>query len=901
MPLSPGDKFGPYEIVSKLGAGGMGEVYRARDSKLNRDVAIKVLPAALANDAQYMARFEREAQMLAALNHPNIATVYGVEQGALVMELVEGADLKGPLPLDEAIAIARLIAAGLEAAHEKGIIHRDLKPANIKTTPAGGVKILDFGLAKSVDTNSAAPAPSNPTISPTLSMQMTQVGMILGTAAYMSPEQARGKPVDRRTDIWAFGVVMYEVVTGKRLFHGEDLTETLASVVKDRPDLSDVPAQVRRLLERCLEKDPKKRLRDIGDMELLLAEAAPATPTALTAPSRSRLGWLAWAVAGALSIALGISLWALWRATQPVDRPLVRLDVDLGADVSLLPVTSLGSSVAISPDGTRLVYVSGTSSRYRIGGSGGVGASHKLFTRRLDQSKTTELPGAEGVAPFFSADSQWIGFETSSLKLSKISVEGGAVVPLADPGGPFYPGNWSEDGNIYVGVFGKGLVRIPGGGGAPETIAALDNGEVNLAFPQLLPGGKALLFSAYTTQNADASSIEVMTLADHHRKTVSRGGTSPRYLATSNGAGYLVYLNKATVFAIPFDLDKLETRGNAVPILDDVASHATLGTAQLSISRTGTLVYRKSGGDSGLLTVAWLDGAGKTQPLPAKPAVYGRPTLSPDGQRLALEVTEGSGTDIWVYDWQRDTMTRLTFDSKALAPVWTPDGRYIVFGAVGEGMSATRSDGAGKPQPLIQSKNIQFPWSFTQDGKRMAFAESDPKTSLDLWTVPLESDGAGLRAGKPEVFLQTPARELNPVFSPDGQWLAYMSNESGTFQIYVRAFPDKGGKWQISNGGGIYPMWSRSDLFFESLDQHIMAATYRVLGDSFAADKPRLWSDKPIGGSAGSVKNIDLAPDGKRIVALMPAAEAKGSQETQNQVVFLLNFFDELRRRVPGK
>ncbi|HYL36063.1 MAG TPA: protein kinase [Bryobacteraceae bacterium] len=889
MPLSAGDKLGPYEILASLGSGGMGEVYRARDAKLNRDVAIKVLPAGLAGDAQYMARFEREAQMLAAQNHPNIATVYGIEQGALVMELVEGADLKGPLPLEEALGIARQIAAGLEAAHEKGIIHRDLKPANIKLTPAGVVKILDFGLAKSADDSSAAPG-SNPTLSPTLSLEMTRAGMILGTAAYMSPEQARGKQVDRRTDIWAFGVVLYEIVTGKRLFEGEDFTETLASVVKEKPDLSGVPAHVRRLLERCLEKDPKKRLRDIGDMELLLAEGADEGVRRGPGGPPHRWPWIA--AAGVLAVAAAGLGFVAYRATRPAElKPLVRLDVDLGADVSLLPLTNggiPGSSVAISPDGTRLVYVSGA------------GTSAKLFTRRLDQSKATELPGAEGVAPFFSADSQWIGFETGSFKLNKISVEGGAVVPLGDFSGGG-GASWGEDGNIFLGVREKGLVRIRDGGGAPETIAPVVKGEAALTSPQILPGGKAILFSAYTAPNPNASSIEVMTLADHHRKTVSRGGTSPHYLATSNGAGYLVYLNKATLFAIPFDLDKLETRGTALPILDDVASSGLFGTAQLSISRTGTLVYRKSGGgEAGLLTVAWLDNAGKAQPLLAKPGVYGRPSLSPDGQRLALEVTEGSGTDIWIYDWQRDTMTRLTFTGTALGPVWSPDGRYIAFRVVGEGMSVTRSDGAGKPQSLTQSKSAQWPWSFTADGKRMAFAEQDLKTSFDVWTVPIESDGAGLRAGKPEVFLQTPAVEHYPALSPDGRWLAYSSDESGTRQIYVRAFPDKGGKWQISNSGGVYPMWLRGDLFFESPDQHIMAAAYSVKGDSFVPGKPRLWCEKPIGGTAGSNKNLDLAPDGKRIVALMPATEPKGAQEAQNHVVFLMNFFDELRRKVPA-
>jgi len=865
----------------------MGEVYRARDTRLGRDVAIKT------SAAQFTDRFEREARAIASLNHPNICTLYDVGPNYLVMELIEGPTLaeritEGAIPLDEALAIARKIADALEAAHEKGITHRDLKPANIKITHEGVVKVLDFGLAKA--TAPVAASSTDPEASPTISMHATQAGVILGTAAYMSPEQARGKPVDKRADIWAFGVVLHEMLTGKRLFQGEDLTEVLASVVKEKPDLTSVPANVRRLLERCLEKDPKKRLRDIGDMELLLGVAqAPA----LSSPSRQGgAKWLWPAAAAAAVLVAGALGFELWRATQPVDRPLVRLDVDLGADVSLGAPAPEGSNVAISPDGMRMVYASGN--------------PPKLFTRRLNQTKATGLPGTQGaVAPFFSPDGQWIGFQTSG-KLNKISVEGGAVVPLGD--GIVAGASWGEDGNILLGTL-HGLVRIRDSGGPPETVAALTSGEVALAYPQILPGGKAILFSAYTAVTPDGASIEVMTLAGRHRKTVSRGGTSPRYLATSNGTGHLVYLNKSTLFAIPFDLDKLETRGTALPILDDVANDAAVGHAQLSVSSApsghGTLVYRRGGGDAGLLTVAWLDSAGKTQPLLAKPDIYGRPSLSPDGQRLALDVTEGLGTDIWVYDWQRDSMTRLTFDGKAAIPVWSPDGRHIVFWSTGAGMSVTRSDGAGKPQPLTQSKNFQYPWSFAADGKRMAFMEQDSKTAFDVWTVPIETDGAGMRAGRPEVFVETPADEIYPAFSPDGRWLAYASNESGTLQVYVRAFSDKGGpdkgRSQISNNGGTYPMWSRSDLFFESLDQHIMAAAYTVKGDSFVAGKPRLWSEKPIGGSAGNNKNVDLASDGKRLVALMPANEAKESQESQNHVVFLLNFFDELRRRVPAK
>ncbi len=603
-------------------------------------------------------------------------------------------------------------------------------------------------------------------------------------------------------------------------------------------------------------------------------------------------------------VAAGVLGFQLWRAIQPVERPLVRLDVDLGADVSLPQISGTesygGSNVVISPDGVRLVYASGTAS----------GATTKLFTRRLDQSKVAELRGTEGAyAPFFSPDGKWIGFKTGTGKLSKTSVEGGAVVPLGEPG-TFASAEWGEDGSIILGAAGKGLVRIRDGGGQGETIAALGNGEARFLFPQILPGGQAVLFSAYAAPNPDASSIEVMTLADHHRKILSRG-TSPRYLATSNGAGYLVYFNKGTLFAIAFDPDKLETHGTALPILDDVAFNGAYGTAQVSFSSApsghGTLVYRGGGGGAELLTVAWLDGAGKTQPLLAKPGLYAHPRLSPDGQRLALEVADGAGADIWVYDFERDTMTRLTFDGKSTFPVWTPDGRYIAFRATGAGISATRSDGAGKPQPLTQSKYAQTPWSFSPDGKRLAFSEQDSKSVINqLWTVPIESDGAGLRAGKAEGFAQALSSQGRPsfsqgsmTFSPDGRWLAYGSFESGVQQVYVRAFPDKGGKWQVSNNGGLYPMWSRGDLFFETPDRHIMAAAYTVKADSFLAGKPRLWSEKTIGGSFFITKSADLAPDGKRMVVLLPASDAKGAPEVQNHVVFLENFFDELRRRVP--
>ncbi|MGD1094767.1 MAG: hypothetical protein ABSB35_22595 [Bryobacteraceae bacterium] len=454
----------------------------------------------------------------------------------------------------------------------------------------------------------------------------------------------------------------------------------------------------------------------------------------------------------------------------------------------------------------------------------------------MDQPKAIELAETqEATSPFFSPDGQWVAFFAQG-KLKKISVEGGSSITLSDAGGSYTGGSWGEDGNIIAALAINGpLSRIPSAGGAPTRVTELAQGEATHRLPQILPGGKAVLFTSRTSMNAfDGANIEVMSLADHRRKTLQRGGTFGRYLPASNGTGHLVYINRGTLFAVPFDPDKLEVRGTPSQVLGEVAYSTGTGSAQFDFSRNGTLVYRSGGAEGGgLLTVAWLDGTGKTQPLLAKPGAYGRPSLSPDGQRLALEVTEGSGPSIWVYDWQRDTMTRLTFAGTNLYPLWSPDGRYIAFRAVGEGMSAIRSDGAGKPQPLTQSKNTQYPYSFTPDGKRLGFMEQASGTSNDLWTVPLESDGAGLRAGKPEVFLQTPADERYPSFSPDGRWLAYASTESGEFQVYVRAFPDKGGKWQISNSGGLYPMWSRNghELFFETLNSQIMVAAYTAKGD----------------------------------------------------------------------
>jgi Tol biopolymer transport system component len=872
MPLSTGDKLGPYEILASIGAGGMGKVYRAYDSRLNRDVAIKV------SNAEFNERFTREARAIAALNHANICHLYDVGPDYLVMEYVEGHDLRGPLNFDDALPIIRQLIDGIEAAHEKNIIHRDLKPANIKITTDGVVKILDFGLAKAM----AAPPSKDGNLdnSPTLTIDATQAGTILGTPAYMAPEQARGKAADRRSDIWSFGVILYELLTGRRLFPGETAVEVLGAVLNRDPEISAAPPRMHKLLRWCLETDRKQRLASISDARRMLGQddGGMDESAAAIAPLPPRSGKLPWVVVAVLlAVATAVALSALWRVARPVEGPVVRLDVDLGPEVSL-PAPHQGS-VVISPDGTRLAYVSSAP-----------GGQPKVFTRRLDQPKATELPGTEGASRlFFSPDGQWVGFYIST-KLKRISVEGGAVVTVS--GDPSAHASWGDDGSTVLEIVGKGLVRIPPGGGAPTPVTENSSVELTHAFPQILPGSRAVLFVAVPlSYDADQSQIEVVNLADRRRKVLVQGGTSPHYLMS----GHLVYARMGALFAIPFDLDKLETRGTATSVLDQVAFRPNSSGADFDVSKTGTLIYRRgNGGSSGMRTIQWVDGAGKTETLLAKPGAYSHLRLSPDGKRLSFLDAGEVSRDVWVYDARRDAMTRLTFGGRHVSPIWSLDGRCIVFG-LPNGLYWTRADGAGQPQPLTQSKTTQIPVSFTPDGKRLAY-EDYGGGNAQLFTVPVEDQGGQLKAGKPEQFLKTSFADQAPFFSPDGRWLAYESNESGKLEVYVRAFPPlsgQGGKWQISNSGGNNPLWSRNghDLVYQSGDQ-IMAASYTVKGDTFVADKPRVWIAK-LGGPYW-----DLPPDGKRVAVLTPVKSAEAPKQ-EHEVVFIENFFDELRRRVP--
>jgi serine/threonine-protein kinase len=858
MSLHAGDKLGPYEIISPVGRGGMGEVYRASDTRLGREVAIKM------SAEQFTERFQREARAVASLNHPNVCQLYDVGPDYLVMEFVEGEPPKGPMPVEEALRYARQIADALAEAHDKGIVHRDLKPANIRIRPDGTVKVLDFGLAKI-----AQAAPGDVEHSPTLSMQATQAGVVLGTAAYMSPEQARGKPVDKRADIWAFGVVFYEMLTGKRLFQGEDVTETMAAVVKEEPDLSAVPPNVRRVIARCLEKDPRKRLRDISGVNLLLEQHA--APVATSGATRAMWVWPAGVAAAALAAA-GATWLVMRPSTQPL-RPLIRLEVDLGETVSLT------SGPIISPDESRLAFVS-------------VG---RLFALRLDQPKAApaELPGAVtlGGQPFFSPDGKWIGFFSPGL--NKMAVDGGAPVPLAAAPANARGASWGDDGSI-VAAFGTNtaLSRVSDAGGEPESLTELAAGETSHRWPQILPNRRGVLFTA-GSGSWDAATVDVLDLNDRQRKTVQRGGSYGRYVTASDGTGYLTFVNRGTLFAAPFDLEQLEVLDTPVPVLDEVGYNPSDGIALLDFSKTGTLVYR-----SGLLTgarvVHFMDAAGKTEPVLLRPDSYVYPRLSPDGEKLSIVATEGGTQDVWVYDVRGGRSSRLTIGVGAtFAPIWSPDGRYILFQGPG-GIFWTRSDGASQPQLLTESKVVQYPWSFTADGKRLAYMEA----GFDLWTVPVEADGTGLKAGVPEKFLATTRDERHPSFSPDGRWIAYASDETGRFQVYVRAFPDTGGRWTVSSNGGHYPVWSQDgrNLFYRTEEGQVMVARYTAKQDAFVADPPRPFSDRrlyqlPLNGT------YDVAPDGRRIVGLFPL-EAPSERRAQRHVVFLLNFADEIRRRV---
>ncbi len=900
MVIGPGTHVGPYKVTALLGEGGMGKVWRARHTGLERDDALKVLPDVFAADPERLARFQREARVLASLNHPNIARIYGLEEThetggttAIVMELVEGPTLadriaQGPIPVEEALSVAKQIAEALEAAHEQGIIHRDLKPANVKAPLDGPVRVLDFGLAKPLDSARAALDPSQ---SPTLSMPpMTQVGVILGTAAYVSPEQARGKAVDTRADIWAFGCVLYEALTASLAFPGETFSDTIAAILEREPKWSALPEQtpagIRRLLHRCLEKDPKRRLRDIGEARIELGDAIAARGTLRdTREGRVALGertevatasrprHALWAVTTAALLALALAGW--WQALRPVSRPLVRLPVELGPE-AVDPIN--GAGAILSPDGTRLVYRSRNA-----------GGAVQLVMRTLDQEQATPLAGTEdAIGPFFSPDGRSVGFfDMARRKLRKISLQQGPPVDLSDAEAA-RGGSWGEDGNIIAAITARGpLYRIPSGGGRAEPITVVQP-AVTHRWPQVLPGAEAVVFTANEfIGDFDRATIEIQSLRTGQRKTLIQGGHYGRYIPT----GHLLYVRGGTLHALPLDVRRQELTGPAVPVISSVRNRISSGGAAYDVSSSGTLIC--AGGAPVTYRLAWLDDSGRVERLPARASQYNFPIrFSPDGRRLALATAEAGSLDVWVYDWQRDAWTRLTSSPDVDShPVWSPSGTHLALES-GRGIFWRRADGTGEAVRLTADDAVPHPFSFSPNGDWLAFTRWDSQTKEDVWALPLErTESDHPRAGAPVPLLKTTFNEDAPMISPDGRWMAYQSNESGRDEVYVQSFPVGGGRWPISTGGGSRPVWARRGqrLFYRS-PEGVMVASYSVVGAAFEPGTARVWVKISDLGEW-----FDLSPDGTRFVAVENAPDA--GQPTH--VTFLLNFFDELRRSVP--
>jgi eukaryotic-like serine/threonine-protein kinase len=815
MPLSVGDRLGSYEILAPIGAGGMGEVYRARDAKLERSVAIKVLTAALAQDPERLARFEREAKVLASLNHPNIAQIYGVEERALVMELVPGEPLKGPLPLETALGYARQIADALEAAHDKGIIHRDLKPANIMITPAGVVKVLDFGLAAVAQSSD----PSNPANSPTLTISPTRAGMILGTAAYMSPEQARGKAVDKRADIWAFGVVLYEMLTGKRLFQGEDLTETLASVVKDQPQLDQAPPQVRRLLGKCLEKDPKKRLRDIGDAWALLED-----PSASTVPARS---WL-WPATAAVCLLIAIAGWLASLYLRPKPHPAL---VQRFAIPAPGPSESLSS---LSPDGNLVVFSA----------AGGTG-TNPLWLRRLDSLEAHQIEGTEGARglPFWSPDSRFIAFGTDGGKLVRIDISGGLAQALCDVG-QVAGGFWTSDGRIVFGDYTRppGLFEVSATGGTASPLPGL--GQSRNVSPVLLPDGRHFVYvqlSSASLGDLYVGSLDGNPGQNSKKLLTGVGAFTVGFAALPDNPdlGHLLVLRgfpiggsvtfaSGTLVAQPLNLRKLELVGDPIPIAEQVSDG-------FSTSRTGILVYR-TGGLAATRQLTLFDRQGKILGTVGEPGDYvSEMVFSPDGRRLiATRRDSAAGNEnLWIFDLARGVGTRFTSSAgRDLFPVWSPDGSRIAFASTRSGslpeMYQKLSNGGGEDELFFKPENRMILLSLSGDGHFLLVGGSMPAEAV-TWVLPL--DGNFHVAGKPVIFVKK-GLGIDERFSPgpDGRplWVAYQSKDSGRFEVYVRPFdpnsgtgvPPGSGVSQVSTAGGVSPRWSGNgkELFYMALD-----------------------------------------------------------------------------------
>jgi Tol biopolymer transport system component len=888
MRLTPGSRIGPYEITSALGAGGMGEVYRARDTKLGRDVALKILPEVFAADPDRLARFEREAKALAALNHPHIAQIHGLEdQGgvrALVMELVEGPTLaeriaEGPIPLQEAAPIARQIAEALEAAHDAGIIHRDLKPANIKVRDDGTVKVLDFGLAKALEgaRNASGSAGASLANSPTLSVHATVAGIILGTAAYMSPEQVRGRRIDRRADIWAFGCVLFEMLSGQSPFRGDSINDLMGAVIGEEPEWRALPATlprgIPRLIQRCLQKDPRQRLHDIADARLDLEEALsePVGGAAESVAVQPLAAWrrvLPWAVASLLLVVAGVQTWRASGITGTGITSPVRF--------AILPPAGLEAGdwswplAALSPDGTRVVL------SYDRGGTSA------LYQRSIGQLEATLIPGTEdGHAPFFSPDGKWIAFATER-QMRKVALDGGAPVTLCEC--PWGGGTWGPDDTIvYTPDYTDGLFRLPAGGGAPRQLTVPDNakGELGHWWPQFLPDGKTILFTNFSTP-IERSRLETYALDTGTRTTIVEGATFGRYTPT----GHLLFARGESVMAVRFDARTLKVTGQPTPVLDGVAGESSNGQLDVSMSANGTLAYVPATAFRVANRLVWIDRKGTVQPVTTAAREFADPRVSPDGRRVALTITQEGDRDVWMYDLDRGTFTRVTAEkARQFVPIWTPDGRSLFFSFEEPVYHIYRrpTDGTRPAERVFGDQYDARPRSFTPDGRVLLFQHSSPKTRGDLLALPLDG-------GEPRSVVQTPSDDSDGRLSPDGRSLAFVSDESGRREVYVQPFPQGGQRVQISIEGGYMPIWSRDgrELFFLEGKTKLMSVPIAP-GKELSPGRPALLFEGRFD------FGYDVTPDGRFIVA------QRDPQAPPVPVHIVLNWHEELLAKVPVK
>lgn len=900
-----GWRIGPYTLGPLIGSGGMGDVYRARDAKLARDVAVKVLPGALAQDPGRLARFEREARVLASLNHAHIAAIYGIEEQegvcGLVLELVEGVTLaetlaSGALDVDAALEMARQIADGLAAAHQQGVVHRDLKPSNIKITPRGVVKILDFGLAKLDAAHSAQPS--------ALPVLGTADGVVLGTVAYMSPEQARGAAVDKRTDIWAFGCVVYELLTGTRAFPGESSADVLGAIVTADPDWTRLPAPtprpVRALLRRCLTKNAERRLHDIADARIELEDVLSGTDSHEShraTPSRRWRARLPWAVAAVACAGAAVALWFLVAAHRPPPSSLLQVSLPVPDGVSIYAI-GRGSSVVVSPDGQLVVFAGIRDGRTQ------------LYARRLGESASRPLPGTEGAtSPFFSPDGRWIGFLDATpprspvaASLKKISVDGGAAVTIIDSVAQgmrdfaVQSATWAPDDTIVFSASAskaRGLWRVSAAGGSPRRLTTVRADEGNHAWPHVIGDRNAVLFTVWNNSGFEGGRIAVQSLDGGEPATLVPGASYGRIVRSADGRAWLVSARPEGLQAAPFDIETLRLTGSAVPVLDGVLTNLS-GGAHFSVSNDGTLAYVPGGLDELKKTAVWVDRNGRATEIDGLRDLGFQYRLAPGGRRLVSVNAVGPDRDLWIDDLTgRAPRTRLTFNRVLNAPLWTADGQRIIYArdAPSPNLFWRAADGGDDEQRLTTSANAQWPYSVSPDGSQLAYREIDPETRGDIWILPLRP------LGRPRVLVRTPAADLSPMFSPDGRWIAYSSTVSGTPEIYLTASLDGRERTPVSKGGGVEPRWAPDgrELYYRTNAPETARGDLMVVSVDTTGSKPRIGAPRvlfpcPYQGFG------DVTPDG-RFLFLKRTPEASPSRV----IPLVLNWFQELERKTRSR